>query len=42
MKERTAFGKPIGTFQNSRFLLAEMATEIEIGRRRSSTAASWR
>ncbi len=31
VKERTAFGKPIGTFQNSRFKLAEMATEIEIG-----------
>ncbi len=31
-KERTAFGKPIGTFQNSRFKLAEMKTEIEIGR----------
>jgi alkylation response protein AidB-like acyl-CoA dehydrogenase len=31
-KERTAFGKPIGTFQNSRFVLAELATEIEIGR----------
>jgi alkylation response protein AidB-like acyl-CoA dehydrogenase len=30
VKERTAFGKPIGTFQNSRFKLAEMATEIEI------------
>jgi alkylation response protein AidB-like acyl-CoA dehydrogenase len=30
-KERTAFGQPIGTFQNSRFVLAEMATEIEIG-----------
>src|SRR3954452_3599249 len=30
-KERQAFGKPIGTFQNSRFKLAEMATEIEIG-----------
>ena len=30
-KERTAFGKPIGTFQNSRFKLAEMATELEIG-----------
>src|SRR3954447_16324406 len=27
VKERTAFGKPIGTFQNSRFRLAEMATE---------------
>ena len=30
VKERTAFGKPIGSFQNSRFRLAEMATEIEI------------
>ena len=27
-KERTAFGKPIGTFQNSRFKLAEMKTKI--------------
>src|SRR6266545_4856341 len=31
-KERHAFGQPIGTFQNSRFWLAEMRTEIEIGR----------
>jgi alkylation response protein AidB-like acyl-CoA dehydrogenase len=31
-KERTAFGRPIGSFQNSRFRLAEMATEVEIGR----------
>jgi len=30
-KERTAFGQPIGSFQNTRFRLAEMATEIEIG-----------
>jgi len=30
-KERQAFGKPIGSFQNSRFQLAEMATEIEVG-----------
>lgn len=30
--ERTAFGRPIGKFQNSRFKLAEMKTEIEIGR----------
>ncbi len=30
VKERTAFGKPIGQFQNSRFALAEMATEIDI------------
>ncbi|MBW7883556.1 MAG: acyl-CoA dehydrogenase family protein [Caldilineaceae bacterium] len=31
-QERTAFGQPIGTFQNSRFKLAEMKTEIEIAR----------
>jgi long-chain-acyl-CoA dehydrogenase len=31
-QERTAFGRPIGRFQNSRFALAEMQTEIEIGR----------
>ncbi|HEY0755570.1 MAG TPA: acyl-CoA dehydrogenase family protein [Ktedonobacteraceae bacterium] len=31
-KQRTAFGHPIGSFQNSRFKLAEMRTEIEIGR----------
>ncbi len=31
VKERTAFGQPIGSFQNSRFRLAEMATELEIG-----------
>jgi len=30
-QERTAFGKPIGKFQNSRFKLAEMKTEIQIG-----------
>ena len=30
-KERQAFGQPIGSFQNSRFRLAELATEIEIG-----------
>jgi alkylation response protein AidB-like acyl-CoA dehydrogenase len=30
VKERQAFGQPIGTFQNSRFRVAEMATEIEI------------
>jgi alkylation response protein AidB-like acyl-CoA dehydrogenase len=29
-KERRAFGQPIATFQNSRFRLAEMATEIEV------------
>jgi alkylation response protein AidB-like acyl-CoA dehydrogenase len=31
-KQRHAFGQPIGTFQNSRFKLAEMKTEIQIGR----------
>jgi alkylation response protein AidB-like acyl-CoA dehydrogenase len=31
-KTRTAFGRPIGSFQNSRFVLAELATEIEIAR----------
>ena len=31
-KERHAFGKPIGAFQNSRFKLAEMTTEVVIGR----------
>jgi alkylation response protein AidB-like acyl-CoA dehydrogenase len=30
VKERTAFGQPIGSFQNSRFRMAEMATEIEL------------
>jgi alkylation response protein AidB-like acyl-CoA dehydrogenase len=30
VKERTAFGQPIGSFQNSRFRLAEIATEVEI------------
>ncbi len=30
-KDRKAFGKPIAHFQNTRFKLAEMATEISIG-----------
>ncbi len=30
VKERRAFGQPIGSFQNTRFALAEMATEIEL------------
>ena len=30
VKEREAFGQPIGSFQNSRFRLAEMKTEIDI------------
>ncbi len=32
VKERTAFGQPIGSFQNSRFRLAEMRTEIDLAR----------
>ncbi|MFS1515134.1 acyl-CoA dehydrogenase family protein [Bacillus sp. SCS-151] len=32
VKQREAFGRPIGKFQNTRFKLAEMATEIQIGR----------
>ncbi|WP_330457496.1 acyl-CoA dehydrogenase family protein [Streptomyces sp. NBC_00820] len=31
-KERTAFNRPIGSFQANRFSLAEMATEIQIAR----------
>jgi alkylation response protein AidB-like acyl-CoA dehydrogenase len=30
-KGREAFGRPIGSFQNSRFVLAEMATKIAVG-----------
>lgn len=30
VKERKAFGKPLGSFQASRFALAEMKTEIEL------------
>jgi alkylation response protein AidB-like acyl-CoA dehydrogenase len=29
-KDRTAFGTPIGSFQHNRFVLAEMATELEL------------
>lgn len=32
VRERTAFGRPIGSFQNSRFLLAELTTETDIAR----------
>jgi len=32
VKQRTAFGKPISKFQNTQFKIAEMATEIKIGR----------
>jgi long-chain-acyl-CoA dehydrogenase len=30
VKQRRAFGQPIGSFQNTRFALAEMATEVEL------------
>src|SRR5487761_1805483 len=30
VKQRMAFGKPVGSFQNSRFALAELDTEIDI------------
>ncbi|MGN0065079.1 MAG: acyl-CoA dehydrogenase family protein [Nocardioides sp.] len=32
VKEREAFGRPIGAFQNTRFVLAEMATEAHVAR----------
>jgi len=32
VKDRQAFGQPVGSFQNSRFRLAEMRTEIDIAR----------
>jgi alkylation response protein AidB-like acyl-CoA dehydrogenase len=31
VRERTAFGVPVGSFQNTRFTLAEVATEVELG-----------
>jgi acyl-CoA dehydrogenase len=31
VKERKAFGQPIGQFQNTQFKMAELATEVEIG-----------
>ncbi|GAA0256276.1 acyl-CoA dehydrogenase family protein [Cryptosporangium japonicum] len=30
VKERKAFGRPVGSFQHNRFALAEMATELEL------------
>ncbi len=30
VKDRQAFGQPVGAFQNSKFVLAEVATEVEI------------
>jgi alkylation response protein AidB-like acyl-CoA dehydrogenase len=32
VKGRTAFGRPVGSFQNSRFTLAELATKTQIAR----------
>jgi long-chain-acyl-CoA dehydrogenase len=32
VRERQAFGRPIGTFQHSRFLLAEMQTQVDAAR----------
>jgi len=32
VKDRKAFGRPVGSFQNSRFVLAELATETQIAR----------
>jgi len=32
VKERRAFGRPIGSFQNSRFTLAELQTKVELSR----------
>ncbi|GAB3248999.1 acyl-CoA dehydrogenase family protein [Alteromonas gracilis] len=29
-KDRTAFGQPIGSFQNTQFLLAELVTQVEV------------
>ena len=31
VKERKAFGQPIGAFQNTQFTMAELATKIELG-----------
>ncbi len=31
-KQRTAFGRPVAAFQNTRFALAEMRTEVDIAR----------
>jgi alkylation response protein AidB-like acyl-CoA dehydrogenase len=32
VRERKAFGRPIGSFQHSRFLMAELKTKLEITR----------
>lgn len=31
INERKAFGKPIGTFQNSRFVMADVRTKLDVG-----------
>jgi long-chain-acyl-CoA dehydrogenase len=31
VRERHAFGEPVGSFQNTRFTLAELVTEVEVG-----------
>jgi alkylation response protein AidB-like acyl-CoA dehydrogenase len=31
VRERTAFGQPIGSFQNTKFVLAEVKTQVDIG-----------
>jgi len=38
-KERTQFGRPIAKFQNTRFVLAEMATQIEAAKQLMLSAA---
>ncbi len=38
-KERTQFGKPISGFQNTQFMLADMATELEASRMMTYRAA---
>jgi alkylation response protein AidB-like acyl-CoA dehydrogenase len=32
VRQRTAFGRPVGTFQHNRFLLAELSTELDVAR----------
>lgn len=32
VKERTVFGKPLAKFQNTQFVLAEIASEVQVGR----------
>ena len=39
VRERNAFGRPIGTFQANRFALAELATETSFARRTSIGAS---